>query len=357
MAALRMDGLFEVIGGMFSTDLDRSRASATEYGLSPTAAFSSLDGLIDQMGAELDVVVILSPTPSHHRQVDSVLKQGLSVICEKTLAETARDIKQIRQTEKQVQESLIVVFNYTGYPMVRAMRQMIADGRIGHTFRVEAVMPQEGFIRLQGSGRPFPVQDWRLQEGSPPRVSLDLGVHAYSLAAFVTGRHPQRVVAQTNSFGHHEGVWDSIDALAATEEGYSALFSFGKVSLGHRNGLAIRVFGTAGSMSWSQERSETLKFADAKGRIQLLDRSDTAVQDLDIDVKHRFKVGHPSGFVEALANYYASSQPIVACGATMAEDEVRNWVMGSRMSLRAAQFLEAIESSSRRGEWEFLADS
>jgi hypothetical protein len=89
---------------------------------------------------------------------------------------------------------------------------------------------------------------------------------------------------------------------------------YGKVALGMRNGLRMRVLGTGGSMEWYQEEPESIRMANADGDLLLLDRISCGSSQTAAPRYNRFKAGHPAGFIEAFANYYWDVAEAMAAG-------------------------------------------
>lgn len=300
--AVELDRQFRLVNGCFGIEPQANRRSAEVYGVPATCP--DLPALLAEAAAgRLDAVVILTPTDQHKEQVIDCLRAGVPVICEKALALTPQDAGEIRDALVQHRGFLAVTYNYTGYPMVRALRHLVRTGRFGRITQIHVEMPQEGFARLDGEGRPLTPQQWRLRDVGVPTLSLDLGVHLHSLIRFITGQSPLEVAAIADTLGNFPDIVDNVMCLARYSEGMSCSMWYSKTALGQRNGLKIRIFGELGSAQWVQEDPEYLHCADNRGTIFRLDRSN-APEIAGQPRYTRFKAGHPAGFIEAFANYY-----------------------------------------------------
>ena len=348
--AARMDGLFSVDAGVFSRNAETSRQTAQRWGVADERVYETLDQLLDLESGRLDAIVVLTPTPNHAEPVLKALEKGFPVICEKALASTTEDASRIAQAVERSAGFLAVTFNYTGYPMVRELRRMIREGRLGRITQVHVEMPQEGYARLGPDGKPVTPQPWRLRDGAIPTLSLDLGVHAHHLVHFLTSERTLEVMATHSSHGNFEGLVDNVMCLARYSGDMDCSFWFSKSALGHRNGLRLRVYGRSGSAEWHQMEPEELILHDVHGQRSVLDRAGCDAP-LAREARYtRFKAGHPAGFIEAFANLYddiAHSLIARRAGQPAASD----FVFGTRDALSGLAALEAMATSARTRAW------
>jgi predicted dehydrogenase len=294
-AACRMDGKFEVVAGHFSRDPAINEATGEAF----NCATVSVPDLLRQSDTNVDAIVILTPTPSHYIGVSHALARGIPVICEKALASTSAESDQLIQARDQCNGFLAVTYNYTGYPLVRELRDMVLSGELGGIVSIQAEMPQEGYLRKSTN-----PQDWRKQDGEIPSVHLDLGTHLHHLIHYITEDRPSSLVAHQSSKGAF-GVIDDVQCIAEYQSGFTASLWFGKTAIGHRNGLRIRINGSKASAEWVQENPEELYMASAEGSRWIMDRSSPECVVAKEPRYQRFKAGHPAGFIEAYANLYA----------------------------------------------------
>jgi len=350
--ATRMDNRWRIVCGSFSRSPQLCSETADALSLPPSAAFTDYHAMLDHFAGRLAAVCVLVPTPQHADIICDVLQAGIPVISEKSLACSPAEVERIIAVRDATQGKLAVTFNYSGYPAIRELRQMIAEGRLGNLVHVAAEMPQEGFIRW--AGRPFQLpqpQAWRLTDGHLPTVSLDLGVHLHHLIGFVTGQHPISVTACQYSKGHFTEVVDSVHAMARYTGSLSVDLWYGKCFLGCANGLRIRVFGTEGSAEWLQMQPEVLQLSDRCGRIQLLTRSSMDAEVCGQDRYARFKPGHPDGFLEAFANYYSDIADWLRPRSELDGRITQDSIASAEMALEGLQMMEAIAESARCGLW------
>ncbi len=347
-AAMRLDGLWDLQAGVFSTHSDVNQEAARIYGVHKDRIYASLHELLAQEAERLDAVVLLTPTPLHHEMVTACLRAGVAVICEKALALTSDEALEIKTLCAECGGFLAVIYNYSGYPMVRELRKMISDGDLGDILHFQAEMPQEGFMRTDDKGNKPQPQAWRLVDGPVPTIHLDLAVHLHELIHYLTGLKPIKVVADQSSGGWFD-VIDNVTCLARYTNNVQGQFWFSKSALGHRNGLRIRIYGTKASAEWYQMNPEEVVISYGDGRRQVLDRASN-VPVASAARYTRFKAGHPAGFIEALGNLYADIHSSLLNNRETGVQESQE-VFGASLACHGLQFLEAMVESHCKGKW------
>lgn len=303
--ASQMDGNFKLTTGCFSRNKEINRQTGEAWGIAEDHLYENALTLLSNEHENLDVVVILTPTPAHYEILKLCLEYHLPVICEKALVSTIAHATDIEEQIDHLAGKLFVTFNYTGYPMVRELRHRIDNGELGEIQQVMVEMPQEGFARLREDGNISFPQGWRQFDGEIPTVSLDLGVHIHQLVEFLTSQKPEDIYAVNSSFARVPNVVDTVNIISRFENNMVCNYWYGKGALGYRNGLKIRIFGTEKSAEWVQMDPELVRITDNTGITTLLDRSAYSNCIASLPRYSRFKAGHPSGFIEAFANYYA----------------------------------------------------
>ena len=185
--ASKMDDLFTLTAGCFSRDRVVNNSTGEKWSIPSSNLYSNWQELINNQKSEIDALVVLTPTPDHLNPVLYAIESGIPVICEKALSSTSREAKSIANALDVNAGYLAVTYNYTGYPMIRELREMIRRGHLGRIEQIHIEMPQESFARLNRDGRPIVPQQWRMQDGKIPTISLDLGVHLHHMIDFLTG--------------------------------------------------------------------------------------------------------------------------------------------------------------------------
>lgn len=351
--AAEMDNRWEITAGCFSRNADTNQATARLLRIPESRNYRDWRELLESEQGQLSAVAVLTPTPSHAEIICQALELGYPVISEKALTSSVEDGEQIIKAREACNGFLTVTYNYSGYPIVRELRNLIRAGRLGTLLHVQAEMPQEGFLRLVGrENRPPEPQSWRLQDYEIPTVSLDLGVHLHQLILFLTDRHPLQVCATQQNTGLFAGIVDSVQCLARYNEGLTANLWYGKCALGCTNGLRIRIFGSQGSAEWYQQNPEELRLHDNLGGTQILTRASNEAEICCEGRYGRFKAGHPSGFIEAFANYYTDvADALQHCRGPGA---VHEYLATAEDAVEGLRMMAAINRSAESGQWESI---
>lgn len=344
-SAINLSNKFEIITGVFSRHTEINKNTAETYGISSSKLYEDYKVMLEKEKNNIEAVIVLTPSNQHAEQVIYAMKLGIPVVCEKSLTINSKEIKKIKALAKK--NFLSVVYNYVCYPMMKELKEMVNRGDFGKIIQVQAEMQQEGFLRLK-NGAPMKPQDWRLLDRDVPVISLDLGVHIYSIIKTLTRETPIEVTGTENNFGNFGGIIDDVNCLVKYSGGMVCNMWFSKTALGSRNGLRIRVYGTKKSAEWYQAEPEQLKMADNSGKVYTLDRSSEGSIVSNASRYNRFKVGHPSGYIEALANFYED----VYIDLENFENGVpdRN-TFGINESEECIKLFEAISRSSKQLSW------
>jgi predicted dehydrogenase len=346
--ASRMDHGWDLAAGAFSTRDDINRQTGQLYGVEESRIYRTFEELVEKEAGKLDAVAILTPTPLHAQMTIRCLEAGIAVICEKSLGLTSNEAKEVERIQASTKGFLAVIYNYSGYPMVRELRRMIEAGELGEIIHFQAEMPQEGYLRTDKSGKKPVVQGWRLKDGPVPVLHLDLAVHLHELIYYLTGLEPQEVVADQSSYGWF-GVVDNVTCLCRYEKGVQGQIWFSKSAMGNRNGLRLRVYGSKASAEWFQASPEELVVCRQDGSRQILDRG-AGLPIASLARSTRFKAGHPAGFIEALANLYCDIHQSLTDFKKTGKQESKE-VFGAKLAVRGLEFLEAMVSSSKSKKW------
>ncbi|MDR0454153.1 MAG: Gfo/Idh/MocA family oxidoreductase [Deferribacteraceae bacterium] len=349
--AMTLDGIFNVVTGSFSRNADINAATAKRYGVETKRVWNDWKEALKHEQGSFDIVVVLTPTPSHHAIVRYCILNGFPVICEKALVANAEDADDLLQITKEKKGFLAVTYNYTGYPMLRELKKMISDGRLGKIIHFQALMPQEGFLRKDSRGNKPKPQQWRLTDDRIPVIHLDLAVHLHEIIYYLTGLKPCEVISDHSSKGFFENVTDNVECLAKYEDDVRGHFWFSKSALGYRNGLEVEIFGTEASAKWVQGNPEEMIVSYADGARIIADRGYSGVTIANEERYTRFKAGHPAGFIEAFANVYRDIASAFACyqnTKTWSSDEV----FGVELVFDGMLFLKAMVNSVNSKKWE-----
>lgn len=344
-SAINLSNKFKIVTGTFSKNSEINKQSSEIYGVPSERLYTDYKTMLLSEKDNIEAVVILTPNNQHIEQIIYAMELHIPIICEKALTTNYNEIQRIKELENN--NFISVVFNYVCYPMLKELREIIKRGELGKITQLQIEMQQEGFLRLR-DGNPMKPQDWRLVDGVVPTISLDLGSHTYSIVKFLTNETPIETIATENSFGNFPNVIDDINSIINYSNDVVCNMWYSKSALGNRNGLKVRIYGTKGSAEWLQSDPEYLKMADNSGKLYTLDRSSEPCSTASKLRYNRFKVGHPAGYIEALANFYED-----------AFDDLENFKIGNtdrstfgiEESEECILLLEAISKSAKNKSW------
>jgi len=350
-AAINLDKTFELVAGCFSRNKDINNNSAKIYNIPKNRVYDDLDILINKEKGCIDAVIIITPQDQHFSQVIKLIRNDIPVICEKSLVTSIEETIEIKKALIKHEGFLSVIYNYLGYPIIRELKHIIANGELGKINHIQIEMPLESYIRIKKDGNPVVPQDWRLKDNNIPTISLDLGVHLHMLIKYLLNEIPINVVAKSETLGNFSTVVDNINCIIEYSNNVICNMWYSKIAAGSRNGMKIRIYGKEGSAEWIQEFPETLERADRTGNRWKIDRGNDEVQICNQERYTRFKVGHPAGYVEAFANYY---QDIAHTLRSYKLNGTNNFIecFGIDEALEGISLLNAIQKSSKSKSWE-----
>jgi predicted dehydrogenase len=354
--AARLDDRYELVAGVFSSDSQRSRDSGADLRLAPERCYATLDDMlrIERDRADrIDVVAIVTPNHLHHLAARQCLAAGFHVICDKPLTTSLADAEDLVRLVEATQRVFAVTYNYSGYPLVRQAREMVANGELGDIRVVQAEYAQDWLATpLEASGNK--QAQWRVD---PERSGVagaigDIGTHAFHLTEFVTGTRVTQLAADLSSQVPGRRLDDNGQVLMRFSNGARGALWASQVAAGNENGLRLRVYGSKAGLEWSQEMPNELRFAPVNGQPRLLTRGGSG---LGAAAKAAMRVpsGHPEGYIEAFAQIYSDAAVlIIAAKAGTAASGHASLVPTVGDGMRGVQFIHAVvESNERNAAW------
>jgi predicted dehydrogenase len=358
--AARLDDCFEFVAGALSSEPARARASAAALRLAPDRSYDDFATMATRERARedrIDAVAIVTPNHVHHAAAAAFLEAGIHVICDKPLTTTLADAQDLASRVRRSGALFAVTYNYTGYPMVRQAREMIASGVLGSLRKVQVEYVQDWLSTpLEATGQKQAA--WRTDpaRSGPAGCLGDIGTHAFQLAEFITGLDCTHVAAQLTTFVPGRRVDDDVQTMLRFAGGARGALWATQVAPGNENGLRIRIYGEQGGLSWQQEHPNQLLFAKLGSAPVTLSRGGAGVGAAAAHAT-RVPAGHPEGYTEAFAQLYRDiAEQIHARLAGRAPDPQALLVPTVRDGLRGVAFVAAAIASSRAdGAWTAIA--
>lgn len=314
--AAELDGLAELVAGAFSSDAARSRAHGEALHLAPERAYASFEEMAASeaerpVGDRIDVVVIVTPNHLHYPAATAFLERGFHVICDKPMTTTMADAEALCALVAEQGVVFALTHNYSGYPMVKEARALVASGALGPLRKV-VVEYTQGWLStaLEESGQK--QADWRTDPARAGAGALgDIGSHAEQLARYVTGLEIETMLADVGTVVPGRRVDDDANLLLRFEGGVRGILHCSQVAAGEENRINLRVYGSTASLEWSQEEPNALLLRHADAPLQVLKRGNAYLSP-EAQRGARLPSGHPEAFFEAFANVYGNALRTIA---------------------------------------------
>ncbi|NQZ48064.1 MAG: Gfo/Idh/MocA family oxidoreductase [Erythrobacter sp.] len=348
--AARIDGEYELVAGALSSTPEKARASGEALGLPRIYDdFKTMAIREARRKDGIEAVSIVTPNHVHYAAAREFLKRGIHVICDKPLTSTLGDAKKMVKAAESSDALFILTHNYTGYPMVRQAREMVASGDLGAIRVVQVEYPQDWLTVEQD----FKQAEWRTD---PARSGAggstgDIGTHAYNLACFITGLEADELSADLQAFVPGRQVDDNGHVMLRFKGGARGMLWCSQVAPGNENALRIRVYGEKGGLEWAQEDPNYLWYTPFGEPQRLITRGGAGAGDAAARVS-RTPPGHPEGYLEGFANIYTEAARAIRAtrtGETVDPEVIYPTVQDG---LKGVEFVDAcVRSSKRNAAW------
>lgn len=307
--ALNMDGLMELCCGALSIDPDTAIESGKMLFLPEDRIYTNYEEMIrkeSELPADqrIHFITIVTPNFAHFAPAMMALDHGFHVVIEKPMTFSLEEAKLLKQKVEETGLMLCLTHTYTGYPMIKQARKMIADGAFGAIRKVFVEYPQGWLSKL--SEREGNAQAaWRTDPTKSGKAGAmgDIGTHAANLAEYVTGQKITKLCADVNIVVPERLLDDDGAVLLKFDKGASGVLIATQVAAGEENALKIKVYGEHGGIEWHQMEPNTLlvKWYDQPAQIY---RAGNGYLDEVAKKNCRTPGGHPEGYLEAFANIY-----------------------------------------------------
>jgi len=354
--AARLDDRWELVAGALSSDAERAAASAKACHVPADRAYGDFLEMAKAEAARedgIDAVAIVTPNHVHHKVAAAFLDAGIHVVCDKPMTTSVADAEDLVARVERTGLVFVLTHNYTGYPMVRHARAMVAAGELGPIRVVQVEYPQDWLTTpLEATG--LKQAEWRTDPArSGPAGSVgDIGTHAHNLAGFVTGLELEAVAADIDRFVPGRRLDDNAHVLLRYAGGAKGMLWASQVAPGNENGLRLRVYGERGGLAWFQEEPNTLIHSPHGEPPRRITRAGPAAGP-EAARASRVPAGHPEGYLEGFAQIYADAAELIAARLDGRDpDADALLVPGVREGLDGVRFIAAVvESGGRDAAW------
>ena len=352
-----IDHEFEFVAGALDIDPAEGRKYAMRMGIAPARAYGDWHQMLKHESNQaeeerLHLVTVATPNATHYEIAKSFLQAGFDVLCEKPLTTTPETAEDLVSTAKKENRILAVNYGYSGYPMVRQARAMVAAGDLGRIRLVVAEFAHGS--HADASDTDNPRVRWRydpLQAGVSS-VLADTGLHAIHMACFVIGREVARVSADFASCVTGRELEDDASVALRFTGGEVGRIWASAIAVGQQHGLTLRVFGERGGMSWSQEQPNQLYWTPLGEPTRALERGNASLYPEALRAS-RITVGHVEGMLGAFGNIYADLAEAIRAREAQRDPEsvAAAYPTGEDGLHTLAVVHSAVESVRNGGSW------
>ena len=354
--AARLDDRYELLAGALSSEPRRAADSAAELGIDPRRAYASFEEMAKKEGKlkhGIEAVAIVTPNHLHCAVAKAFLEAGIHVICDKPLSSSLEDAEQIEKIVEASGLIFAITYNYSGYPMVRHAREMVAAGKLGNIRVIQVEYAQDWLAtNIEAEGQKQAA--WRTD---PTRAGTggsiaDIGTHAFHLAEFISGLEAKSLLADLDTFVAGRSLDDNANILLHYSNGAKGMLWSSQVASGQENALSIRLFGDKGGLEWAQEDPNYLQYRPLRETRQILTRGGPAVGETAARAT-RIPAGHPEGFLEGFANLYRDIADMIEASRT--GTSLTTLVPDVTDGVKGVKFVEKAVSSNAAGSiWQHL---
>ena len=307
--AAAIDGMIELVCGAFSSTAEKSIASGKDLNLDEDRCYGTFEEMIQKEKAlladkRMDFVAIVTPNHMHFPPAKMALENGFHVVCDKPVTLSLDEAIKLKTVIEKSGKLFALTHNYTGNSMVKQAKAMVAKGDLGKIRKIQAQYLQ-GWLStsLEKTGQKQAA--WRID---PKKSGIggalgDIGTHAENLIEYITGLKIEVIAADLGKFGEGRILDDDGNMLIRMENGAKGSISISQIALGEENNLAIKVYGTKGSLEWYQENPNELitRWLEEPKKIYTPNGNGLYPEALEVS---RIPAGHPEGYLEAFATIY-----------------------------------------------------
>lgn len=309
--AANMDGLIELKAGALSINPEVAEDSGRSLFLDSDRIYTDFKTMLEKEAAmpadkRLDFITIVTPNFAHFEPAMMALDKGFHVVIEKPITFTLDEAKQLKAKVEQTGLSLLLTHTYTGYPMVKQARQMVAEGALGKIRKVWVEYPQ-GWLSKMSEREGNAQAAWRTDPKRSGKAGAmgDIGTHAFNLAEYISGDTVDKLCADNHIMVPGRLLDDDGAVLLRFTQGAAGVLMASQVAAGEENALKIRVYGEKGGLEWAQHEPNTLTVRWLDKPAEIL-RAGAGNPHLSSYATHNCRTpgGHPEGYLEAFGNLY-----------------------------------------------------
>lgn len=351
--AANMDGQYHLVCGAFSGSPEKSQRSGLALGIGTARAYASYEEMFEKenqlpVNERMQVVSIVTPNHLHFAPAKMAMEMGFDVILDKPMTFNFDEAKALKNVVEETGRLFCLTHTYTGYPMIKEAKQLIAAGRFGAIKKIYVEYPQ-GWLSTFLEKDDNKQASWRTD---PKRSGIagcmgDIGTHAFNLAEYVSGLQVTKICADLNIVVAGRLLDDDGTVLLKFNNGATGVLIATQVAAGEENNVKIRVYGEKGGLEWNQDVANTLLLKWLNEPTQIY-RTGGGYTNSFSSHNTRTPSGHPEGYLEAFANIYRNFA--LTLSAKIENKIPKNeWLdfPGIEEGIRGMAFVENVVASSK----------
>jgi predicted dehydrogenase len=300
---------YEIVGGVFNPIWEENIGFAEQIGIPTKRVYIDFDTLVKEElklpeDERMQVISILTPNLFHFPMAKKLLENGFNVICEKPLTTSYKEAKILQSTLQKAGVVFAVTYTYTGYPMIRQMREMISNGDIGKVQKID-VQYYQGWINPIIHDKEKRDSTWRLD---PEKSGIsccvgDIGTHAFDMIEYVSGLKVDSVLADLN-YVYDDNKMD-VDGtiLIRCNNNVKGVIRSSQIATGEENNFTVKIYGEKAGLKWEQENPNYLYLLEEGKPLKVLKPGHTYNGKLSLDGT-KMPPGHPEGIFDSMGNIY-----------------------------------------------------
>ena len=340
---------YEILGGVFNPNYEENIKFAKQIGINTERVYENFDKFINEEGAKpkserIEAVSVLTPNFLHFPMAKKLLENGFNVICEKPLTTSLEEAKELEALQKKNNAIFAVTYTYTGYPMVREMKNMIANGIIGEIHKVD-LQYYQGWINPVIHDKEKRSKVWRLD---PKKAGIsscigDIGTHIFNMVEYVTGMEVKELLSDLNTLYDDNPLDIDGSILIRMSDKVKGLLRASQIATGDENNITVAIYGRKGALKWEQENPNYLYFLKDDEPRRLIKPGNLYNTDVSLDGT-KLPAGHPEGIFDAMGNIYKGVAKALR-GEQSFDGEFPTIYEG----LRGMMFIEKVVESNKKG--------
>ena len=340
---------YEIVGGVFNPDYEENLKFAEQIGINTDRVYRDFDEFIKLESAKplserMEAVSVLTPNFLHYPMAKKLLENGFNVICEKPLTTSLAEAKELEALQKKNNAIFAVTYTYTGYPMVREMKNMIANGVIGEIHKVD-LQYYQGWINPVIHDKEKRSQVWRLD---PKKAGIsscigDIGTHIFNMVEYVTGMEVKELLSDLNTLYDDNPLDIDGSILIRMSNKVKGLLRASQIATGDENNITVAIYGRNGALKWEQENPNYLYFLKDDEPRRLIKPGNVYNTDVSLDGT-KLPAGHPEGIFDAMGNIYKG-----VAKALRSEKSFDGEFPTIYEGVRGMMFIEKVVESNKKG--------